>query len=531
MAEVDKPRPSVSRARRRLQTATDTTWLAAATMYVAYVLGSHLGFQPERFDIVVLLAIAFATSVAAPMTFARGNYSVVIDLSDTVVLTGMFFVSRYDLLLVIVLGYAIGQMRPTRGFGREFIGLCDLIVTFAPIGLFLHLPIKTLDNHALFVLAYMGLLVAVPNVVFHVLYSVISGSHRLPNATGRVVGIRVFNSVLNISVAAIALVLLKDQPVAMAALFVLVGAFVIVMRSARRTVRDHDRLRWLVELSRSLSADPDNDVLDHVSISLQEFIPNVKFSICDYQPTTDSLHEVFTLGSFPGGERWLLVRLSPGSANALSDDDRGFLEAVCETIETHHKKLTMSHMLSDARLHDALTGLPTRRLLDELINGTISNAYRNNSHCGILSINCDSFRKINAEFGHDEGDIFLIELAARIRYALRGNDIVARVGGDEFVVVLPSVRNKTDIERVIVKILDALESPINAGDGIKAWVSMGAALFPENGHTAKELIEMSEAALREAKQSQAGWVFASRATLSRHDAPSPPVEWQHTVGS
>lgn len=150
--------------------------------------------------------------------------------------------------------------------------------------------------------------------------------------------------------------------------------------------------------------------------------------------------------------------------------------------------------------HDSLTNLPNRLKLKAQMEYLISNAKRNELKFAVLFLDLDNFKEVNDKFGHAKGDELLIELATKFKNSVRSNDMVARVGGDEFIIVLSDINDFLFIERVCNKILNIIEVPIkDEFHSVKIGVSIGVALFPENGEDIDELIHNADSAMYQVK--------------------------------
>jgi len=150
--------------------------------------------------------------------------------------------------------------------------------------------------------------------------------------------------------------------------------------------------------------------------------------------------------------------------------------------------------------HDPLTGLPNRLLLQETITRAIAVARRTHERVALFSIDIDHFKTVNDNHGHAAGDRLLVELAVRLRRSLRGSDTVFRVGGDEFVALLPDIGSGAQAQALAKRILQAARAPIETGGGIvNPSVSIGIALLPAQGGTAEALLLAADRALYEAK--------------------------------
>ena len=162
--------------------------------------------------------------------------------------------------------------------------------------------------------------------------------------------------------------------------------------------------------------------------------------------------------------------------------------------------------------HDALTSLPNRARLYTLLRQALLEAQRNRTHGAILFIDLDRFKQINDSLGHAYGDILLKEVAGRLAASLRSEDIVARIGGDEFVVALVDIAKHEDASVVAQKILDSLSSPIIVdGHELQASASIGISIYPINGDDAETLIKNADIAMYRAKQGEThdGYMFFS----------------------
>ncbi|MDP1691845.1 MAG: diguanylate cyclase [Burkholderiaceae bacterium] len=152
-------------------------------------------------------------------------------------------------------------------------------------------------------------------------------------------------------------------------------------------------------------------------------------------------------------------------------------------------------------MHDALTDLPNRTLLTERLEQAIIRARRDRSHLGLMYFDLDRFKPINDRFGHELGDLLLKAVARRVVDCVRASDTVARIGGDEFVVLLPTVAEHEDALIVAEKIRAALSQPFGlAGHSMVISTSIGLTVYPEHGADEKELTRHADAAMYQAKK-------------------------------
>ncbi len=151
-------------------------------------------------------------------------------------------------------------------------------------------------------------------------------------------------------------------------------------------------------------------------------------------------------------------------------------------------------------MKDSLTGLPNRRFFCERFEIARLETRRSQNHMAVLSIDLDRFKSINDGLGHAAGDDVLVEAAGRLTECLRKVDVVARFGGDEFVVLLPDVGGIEDACRVAEKIVETFRRPFDVlGTALALSVSIGIAVYPDHGQELDILLKGSDEALYRAK--------------------------------
>ena len=168
---------------------------------------------------------------------------------------------------------------------------------------------------------------------------------------------------------------------------------------------------------------------------------------------------------------------------------------------TERKKIEEN--LRHLTYHDMLTGLPNRILFSDRVKQAIATAKREKIHIlSLMFMDLDNFKEINDNFGHAAGDLVLREVASRIQDCLRESDTAARMGGDEFVVLLPGIEAPDDAMIVAKKIRHALCQPIDLGKhDLTVTTSIGIAVYPEHGCEEETLLKHADAAMYHAKES------------------------------
>jgi diguanylate cyclase (GGDEF)-like protein len=156
--------------------------------------------------------------------------------------------------------------------------------------------------------------------------------------------------------------------------------------------------------------------------------------------------------------------------------------------------------------HDALTGLANRAYFREFTRRTMGYARRYGSKLAVLTINLDYFDRVNENLGHATGDLLLQSVASRLKNCVRGSDIVARFGGDDFAVVLTSLSSRDDAALVARKIIELITRPHEvAGSGeIYVTPSIGVSIFPDDGETPDGLLRSADVALHRVKEEGRG---------------------------
>jgi len=151
--------------------------------------------------------------------------------------------------------------------------------------------------------------------------------------------------------------------------------------------------------------------------------------------------------------------------------------------------------------HDALTSLPNRTMFGDRLSQALSQAQRYHRHLAVLFVDLDGFKAVNDNFGHNVGDFLLKEVATRLRSGLRAGDVVGRMGGDEFVVLIEEFKERSEIAEVARKIVEAAAQPVAvAGQFCQVTASVGISAFPQDGRDSQTLVRNADSAMYRAKE-------------------------------
>jgi diguanylate cyclase (GGDEF)-like protein len=148
-----------------------------------------------------------------------------------------------------------------------------------------------------------------------------------------------------------------------------------------------------------------------------------------------------------------------------------------------------------------LTGLPNRAFLSDLLDQALEFSRRENIPLAVCMLDLDGFKAVNDGYGHASGDQLLVEVAKRLRQIVRGEDVVARLAGDEFVLVLRYVRDLPELRAALNRVLGAISAPYTLhGKDINVFASIGVTLFPFDNEDAETLLRHADQAMYVAKQ-------------------------------
>ena len=200
--------------------------------------------------------------------------------------------------------------------------------------------------------------------------------------------------------------------------------------------------------------------------------------------------------TMPSGERqgWISASFRP------QHDANGQINGVIGHIKDLTDRKRAEQQIEYQAYHDALTGLANRRLFQEHLTLAVALAQRKAGFLAVFFLDLDHFKIINDSLGHTVGDALLRVVAMRLKTHVREGDVIARVGGDEFTLVLQELKKKEDIATIAQKVLRAIAEPVDV-DGHRLYVttSIGVAVYPDDGHDAETLLKNADNAMYRAK--------------------------------
>ncbi|MEQ5817182.1 diguanylate cyclase [Marinobacter sp. NFXS11] len=197
----------------------------------------------------------------------------------------------------------------------------------------------------------------------------------------------------------------------------------------------------------------------------------------------------------------LLIIERAATATVFNAADQSLLEFIAAQVATVIERKRADENLRFLAHHDGLTGLTNRSLFYDRLETALRSASRNEGRLALLYLDVNEFKKINDTMGHEAGDQLLIEMAQRLRDCTREADTVARMGGDEFTVLLTDVHGRDSVENAMAKIREILTLPVALGGAtVRVSCSMGAAMYPEDGETASQLVSKADSAMYGSKR-------------------------------
>jgi diguanylate cyclase (GGDEF)-like protein/PAS domain S-box-containing protein len=191
-------------------------------------------------------------------------------------------------------------------------------------------------------------------------------------------------------------------------------------------------------------------------------------------------------------------------------DENGNVYGLMGITREINELIQVEHDLQFLATHDVLTSLPNRYLLFDRMDQALFRAQRYGSMLAVLFLDLDDFKKINDSFGHAVGDLLLVQISNHLKGLVRDLDTVARIGGDEFIIILESIQNESEIIQIAERIVKDLPVGIDIyPTNPEVSVSIGISLFPQHGTSAAKLIACADDAMYRAKVKKNNFAFYS----------------------
>jgi diguanylate cyclase (GGDEF)-like protein len=218
----------------------------------------------------------------------------------------------------------------------------------------------------------------------------------------------------------------------------------------------------------------------------------------------------------------LLELISLRSSRHFTADEMKVYQTMASTAAAGLENARLLEQLRHAADIDQVTGAHNHRYLQDRLRQEVARSARNRSPLSVLMLDLDDFKPINDKWGHADGDRVLRSVAATLKSVVRANDIVARYGGDEFVVVMPdtAAEHAQEVARRVIVAIRERRHELPDGSHARVGVSGGLAIYPENGRTATLLLQAADSAMYSAKRSRPGRSDRP-AAVDQPAAPSP----------
>ncbi len=276
------------------------------------------------------------------------------------------------------------------------------------------------------------------------------------------------------------------------------GVLQVVMSGSLRAGHDRKRLDGLLRTAMEAHSSMEPaDVEEAITESARELLHCRDARIAETPPGEGELGIGLTGRRYP--ERWLVVSERRG-LEPFGAQDTKLLAAIAAVGSSALENASLVDQIKHQVFHDTLTGLPNQLLFEERTTAALAQRSRSGEGLAVLFIDLDRFKRVNDSLGHPTGNELLRQVATRLSGAVRGGDTVARMGGDEFTLLLPTVRSTGEAVLVAEKILRHFLDPFVL-DGHKLHVtpSIGIAVAPDDGTRPSALLKNADTAMYRAK--------------------------------
>jgi diguanylate cyclase (GGDEF)-like protein/PAS domain S-box-containing protein len=235
----------------------------------------------------------------------------------------------------------------------------------------------------------------------------------------------------------------------------------------------------------------------------------------EYHRTHEPVGQVYRITTKDGEQRWIEHRRLPVNRPITDHLDSHYCDGDYCGYRASNRDITDRKAAEEDTAfyatHDALTRLPNRYLLMDRLQNALTAAQRNRTRVALLYIDLDRFKPVNDTLGHAAGDQVLQAVASRLQSSIRESDTAARIGGDEFVAILPNLAGPEALSTVTREMQASLSRPYPLGsDSVSVGISIGVALYPDDAKTADKLLDIADQALYQVKgRGEGGIQYAS----------------------
>ncbi|MCE1249637.1 MAG: diguanylate cyclase [Comamonadaceae bacterium] len=258
-----------------------------------------------------------------------------------------------------------------------------------------------------------------------------------------------------------------------------------------------DRQRRIVNLNPAFARTTGQAPEASLQRPLEHFYPDTDFAPI-WQAIGSEGHWRGELARHSGSGARLVERVSMAAVGQGSGAAHHFIAVISDITQAKAHEQELEHIA----LYDSLTGLPNRRLLTDRLQQALRHAERSQQLLAVCYLDLDGFKQVNDQHGHEAGDLLLIEVGQRIQALLRADDTLARLGGDEMVLLLGSLPDPEACLPVLQRVQEAIRQPVRLPTGAQVQVScsMGLSFYPLDGNTPDLLLRQSDHAMYQAKQ-------------------------------
>ena len=433
----------------------------------------------------------------------KGDVLEAIDLSEAPVVAVALVLPPGEAILAVVAGSVLSQLQPRRSVAKRAFNVGIRAVGMGALEL-----VASLVGHRHNLAAGWPIAVVIPCTVLYTLVGAlgIATVVKLAQGEGFLSGLldawqpRTVAFVASTVIGACAATVALFDPYALAGVSSALGLVWYTTRALRREQSERHRLECLLGATTRIMDAGDDDGREKAALdAAEELLLWRDVEVRDRPPGEDEFGII--LWTVRNRTRWLVARPRRGG-DSWSDTDQRILDAIrAASVAAYSRAQSHEELEQFARL-DPLTGVANRREFDAVLDTVLEQE----SQAAVVLFDLDSFKPVNDTFGHETGDELLRAVAGRVSALVRTTDVVARMGGDEFVVLLPGA-TPTVARRTAAEICESLAEPVHIGSlKLTISASAGIAVAPDDGVVRSELMRTADRRMYQAKGASRGKV-------------------------